>query len=81
MRSELLIIDEVARGVNVYCGRLRKIKHKYSIKTDSDITTTCEILKQKIQLKAQRIRRYEKRTKFFRQNKILNKMLNDSIGK
>ena len=70
MRSELSIIDEVARGVNVHCGRLRKIKRKYSIKTDSDIATTSEILKQKIQLKAQRIRRYEKRTKFFRQNKI-----------
>ena len=46
-------IDEVARGVNVQCGRLRKIKRKYSIKTDSDIATTSEILKQKIQLKAQ----------------------------
>ena len=31
-----------------------------------------ETIKQKIQLKAQRVRRYEKRTKFYRQkNKIL----------
>ena len=72
MRSELSIIDEVERGVNVHCGRLRKIKRKYRIKTDSDIATTSEILKQKIQLKAQRIRRYEKITKFFRQNNFFN---------
>ena len=44
------------------------MKKKYAMKKREDLPPLKETLKQKIQLKAQRIRRYEKRKKFYRQN-------------
>ena len=42
---------------------------RYNIKNPADLATAKEVFKQQIQAKAQRIRRFEKRAKFFRQNK------------
>ena len=44
------------------------MKKKYKSKKLDELTPLKETLKQKIQLKAQRMRRYEKRTKVCRQN-------------
>ena len=40
------------------------------MKNENDIITAKERIKQKVQVKPQIIRRIEKRTKFYRQNKI-----------
>ena len=68
MRSDLSIIEEVSRGVRVKNSKVRKITHKYRIIDNTDIPVIKETLKQRIQLKAQRKRRYEKRTRFYKQN-------------
>ena len=39
-------------------------------KNENDATTTIERIKQKIPVKAQRVRRFKKRTKFYKQNKL-----------
>ena len=38
-----------------------KIKRKYKLQNENDVTTAKERIKQKIQVKAQRIRRFEER--------------------
>ena len=47
-----------------------KLKRQLNINTKEDIPTAKEILKQHIQAKAQRIRRYTKRSNFFKHNKL-----------
>ena len=59
-----------ARSNNVKSRKARKVRIKYKIKSLKDIPTIKETLKQKVLLKAQPTHRYEKRIKFFRQNKI-----------
>ena len=44
------------------------MKKKYKMKKLDDLTLLKETLKQKIQFKVQRMRRYKKRTNFYRQN-------------
>lgn len=44
------------------------MKHKYNVKVVNDITTVKEVLKQCIQLKAQKNRKYEKRSRSYKQN-------------
>ena len=68
MRREILILEEVSKGSRVKSGKVTKMKRKHKIREPADIPPVTEILKQKA--KAQRIRRYEKRSKFFRQNKL-----------
>ena len=70
MRSELSVIEEIGRGTIVRTKQGRKVVRKYKLKDNKDVKEAREVLKQKIQLKAQRIKRYEKRSKFYRQNKI-----------
>ena len=69
MRRQLFILSELQRGVNVKGRRLRKMTKKYKL-TSKDILEVNEMIKQKMQLKAQRMRRYDKRSKFYRQNMI-----------
>ena len=69
LRGELSIISEVERGVDVKGVAFRRLKYKYKL-THSNLKTVKENIKQKMQLKAQRKRRFEKRTNFYRQNLI-----------
>ena len=46
------------------------MKKQFAMKKQEDLPPLQETLKQKIQLKASKIRRYEKRTKFYRQNTL-----------
>ena len=71
LRGEVSILDELMRGVKVKSRILNTMKKKDKIKKSDDLTPLKETLKQKIALKSQRLRRYEKRTKFYRQNNIL----------
>ena len=43
---------------------------RYNIKNPEHLSTVKEVLQQQIQAKEQRIRRFEKRAKFFKQNRI-----------
>ena len=59
------------------------MKRKYAMKKREDSPPLKETLKQKIQLKGQRIRRYEKGAKFYRQNnsfKLDKKKLYRELG-
>ena len=69
-RSDLSILTEIQNKSEVKPRKQRKIKRRYNIKKMEDIPDVKEKLKQHIQAKAQRIRRYEKRGKQFKQNKL-----------
>ena len=64
LRGEVSIFDELIRAVKVKSRILNRIKKKYIMKKLDDSTPQKETLKQKNQLKAQRMRRCEKRTEF-----------------
>ena len=69
-RKDLSILTEMEKGAISHQRKERQMKKRYNIKNRGDIPEAREKLKQQIQAKAQRIRRYEKRSKQFRQNKI-----------
>ena len=69
-RKELSIIAELEKGSRVKDRKVRNIENKYKLKRNQSISELKEIIKQKMQAKAQRIRRFEKRSKCYRQNKI-----------
>ena len=68
-RKELSILTELEKGSQVKERKIRNIERKYNIRRNQNLTEVKEIIKQQMQAKAQRIRRFEKRTKFYRQNK------------
>ena len=69
MRGDLSIISELQRGIDVKGRKCRRMIKIHQL-TKENITSVKETIKQKMQLKAQRIRRYERRSKFYRQNMI-----------
>ena len=70
LRGELSILTELADGRNVKTRKGRKVRRKYDIKNEANINVAKEVLKQRISVKSQRLRRYEKRERFFRQNRM-----------
>ena len=68
-RKELSILTELEKDSRVKERKIRNIERKYNIRRNQNLTEVKEIIKQQMQAKAQRIRRFEKRTKFYRQNK------------
>ena len=70
MRGEMSILSEIARNKDPKTRKARKLIRKYKITNAIDIPSIKEDLKQKIQVKAQREKRFDKRKKFYRQNKI-----------
>ena len=69
-RSDLSILTEIQNGSNIRERKRKEIEKRYDIKKPGDVPIIKEKLKQQIQAKAQRIKRFEKRNKHFRQNKI-----------
>ena len=67
--GELSILSELERGINVKRKMRRKLKWKYKF-NEENITVVKETVKQRMQLKAQKMRRYEKCGKFYHQNSI-----------
>ena len=61
LRREALIFDELIRGVKLKSRMLNRKNKKYKMRKLDDLTPLKEILKQKIQLKAQRMKRCEKK--------------------
>ena len=72
MRGQLSILSELQRGVNVKGKECRKLIRKFKV-TEDNIDVVKETIKQKMQLKAQRLRRFDKRNRFYRQNMIFKK--------
>ena len=61
LRGEMSILDELIRTVKVKSRILNRMKRKYKMKNFEDLAPLKENQKQKIQLKSQRMRRYDKR--------------------
>ena len=74
LRGQLPLLSEIAKGSNVKKSKRKYLEYKLGIRKKEDMPAAQEILKPRIQAKAQRIRRFEKRSRFFRQNKSLRKM-------
>ena len=85
MRGEMLILSEIEKNKNPKTRTARKVIRKYKITSAIDIPIIKEELKQKIQVKAQTERQFDKRNKFYRQNKIFQtdakKFYRESSGK
>ena len=69
LRIDLSMLTELTRNNGMGERKCRKIRRKYSIRNDDNIITAKEEVRQLINAKAQRIRRFEKRVKQFRQNR------------
>ena len=79
LRGEVSILNELIRVVKVKSKILNRTKKIYKMKNFEDLAPLKETLKQKIQLKAQRTRRYDKRSKFYRQNNTFKMDKRNSI--
>ena len=66
------IFTELQKGINVKGGACETLKRKYTI-NKHNIITIKETVKQKLRLKVQRLRRYQKRNNFYRQNVIFKR--------
>ena len=69
LRAKLSIL-EISKGTAVKTRKARKVRNRNNVPDENSLLTTKETLKQKIQVKAQRLHRYDKRNRFYRQNKI-----------
>ena len=69
LRADLSLLSEIEKGSTVKERKVKQMKRKLNIKKWEDIPAAKENLKQKMQAKAQRLRRFTKRSNFFRQNK------------
>ena len=67
LRGKLCILSESESVINVKGKMYRKLKRKYELNKEN-ITRLKETVKQRMQLKAQKVRRYEKCGKFHHQN-------------
>ena len=72
LRAEISILDEISKGTHVKTKKSKILVKKHNIIDTSSLDNAKEKTKQIMQLKAQRLRRYDKRSKFFRQNKVFN---------
>ena len=70
LRAELSILDEISKGNAVKTRKARKVRNRNNVTEENSLLTAKETLKQKIHVKAQRLRRYDTRYSFYRQNKI-----------
>ena len=78
------ILDEISKETSVKTRKARKVRNRNNVTDENSLLTAKETLKQKIQVKAQRLRRYDKRNRFYRQNKIFKtdaKTFHLEIGK
>ena len=69
-RREISLLEELQSDKEIRSKKAIKVLRKYKIEQKDQIPSIREELKQKLQVKAQRLHRFDKRNKFFRQNKI-----------
>ena len=70
MRGEMSILSQIERNKNPKTRKARKVIRTYKITGANDVPSIKEELKQKMQVNVQRERQFDKRNKFYRQNKI-----------
>ena len=70
MKGEMSILHKIERNKDPKTRKARKVRRKYKIPNFIDIPSIKEELKQKIPVKPQTERRFDKRNKFYKQNKI-----------
>ena len=68
--SDLEALKNVQNNSNLNISKSRKLRTKYKIKRTEKIQTVLEKLKQLIQAKAARLRRYQKRSRFYKDNNL-----------
>ena len=71
MLRDISFLIECSKSNVKKINKVRGINCKYNFKLNESLDTKIVTLKQKIQLKAMRIRRFTKRTNFYKQNKTL----------
>ena len=69
MQGDLSIICELQRGIGVKGRKCRRTIKVHQL-TKENMASVKETIKHKMQLKGQRLRRYERRSKFYSQNMI-----------
>ena len=82
MRGEMSVLSKIDRNTDSKTRKARKVIGKMT--SANDIASIKERLKQRMQVKAQRERRFDKRNKFYRQNRIFQtdaKQFYREIGK
>ena len=81
IREEISILAEILQGRRAKEKKRRALMRKYKFKSNDDIPPVTEKLKQQLlaNYKFQRIRRFEKRRKFYSQNKMFKEKTKDSI--
>ena len=75
LRGDISIITECTNG-----NTTNKIRRKHKITADEQLIACKEDLKQALQAKAQRLRRYTKRSEEYKQKKCSMKIPRDSTG-
>ena len=84
LRSDLETLKNVQNDNNVKISKSRKLRTKYKIKRPEEIQTVLEKIKQAIQAKAARLKRYQKRSRFYKDNNLFKnnpKQFYRNIGK
>lgn len=64
--QDLPILNEIDKGSQIKDWKKKQLERRLNIRKKDDLPVAKEILKQKIQAKAQRLKRFEKRSAFFR---------------
>ena len=81
-RGELSLLEDLSKGINVKTRKGQKVKRKYKLQNENDIAKAKERIKQKVQFKAQRIRRFDKRIRSSKGRiKYLRLMQRNSLGR
>ena len=65
MREKMSILSEIERSKAPKARKVKKVIRKYKITSANDISSIKKALKQKMQVKAQRERRFDERNKFY----------------
>ena len=73
LRSDLETLKNVRNNINVKIAKSRKLRAKYKIKRPEQIQNVLEKIKKTIQAKAARLRRYQKRSRFYKDNNLFKK--------
>ena len=69
--SDLETLKNVQNDNNAKISKSRKLRTKYKSKRPEEIQTALEKIKQRIQANAGRLRRYKKRSRFYKDSNLI----------
>ena len=72
LRSDLGTLKNVENDNNLEVSKSGKLRTKYESKPPEEVQTALEKIQQTIQAKAARLRRYQKRSRFYKDNLFKN---------